>query len=39
MCDEELDPRAPFRDEITLVRALLGPDPSEWFMVKLKLSP
>lgn len=39
MCDEEIDPRKPFRDEVTLVRALLGPDLGEWPAVKVTLSP
>lgn len=39
MCDDEIDPRTPFLDEIAVVRALLGPDPGEWPTVKVTLSP
>lgn len=39
MCDDEIDPRTPFLDEIAVVRALLGPDSGEWPTVKVTLSP
>jgi hypothetical protein len=39
MCDDEIDPRIPFLDEIAVVRALLGPDSGEWPTVKVTLSP